>query len=95
MRLRSHTQGFTAEAIAGVDIALWDLLGHYRQEPVWMLLGGAFNKRLPAYSSGVPGSTEEDRLETIEQALAQGFNVLKCSCGRGSLQEQMDAVRVD
>ena len=93
MRLRSHTQGFTAEAIAGVDIALWDLLGHYRQEPVWMLLGGAFNKRLPAYSSGVPGSTQEDRLETIEQALAQGFNALKCSCGRGSLQEQMDVVR--
>ena len=93
MRLRSHTQGFTAEAIAGVDIALWDLLGHYRQEPVWMLLGGAFNTKLPAYSSGVPGATQEDRHQTIEQTLAQGFNALKCSCGRGSLQEQMDVVR--
>ncbi len=54
-----HTMGFTAEVIAGLDIALWDLLGKYRQEPVWRLLGGAYRQTLPVYSSGIPGDTSE------------------------------------
>ncbi|MGY8823715.1 MAG: mandelate racemase/muconate lactonizing enzyme family protein [Candidatus Latescibacterota bacterium] len=93
MRLRSHTMGFTAEAIAGLDIALWDLLGKYRQEPVWMLLGGAHRRQLPVYSSGVPGSDTQAQIENIERILARGFTAIKCSCGRGSLQTQMDLVR--
>lgn len=93
MRLRSHTVGFAAEAIAGLDIALWDLLGKYREEPVWMLLGGAYRRRLPIYSSGVPGATVQERVQSIEEILARGFNAVKCSCGRGTLQEQMDLVR--
>ena len=93
MRLRSHTAGFTAEAIAGVDIALWDLLGKYREEPVWMLLGGAYRRRLPVYSSGIPGATGQERLARLEDILAAGFNAAKCSCGQGSLDEQMDLVR--
>jgi D-galactarolactone cycloisomerase len=93
MRLRSHTVGFTAEAIAGLDIALWDLLGQYRQEPVWMLLGGAYRRQLPVYSSGIPGATVAAQVQSIEQILARGFNAAKCSCGRGSLQEQMDLIR--
>ena len=31
----SHSQ-----AISAVDLALWDLLGKLRKEPVWALLGG-------------------------------------------------------
>ena len=93
MRLRSHTQGFTAEAIAGVDIALWDLLGQHRQEPVWMLLGGAYRRRLPAYSSGVPGGSSAERVATIERLFDAGFNLVKASCGRGSLEEQMELIR--
>lgn len=92
MRLRSHTVGFTAEAIAGLDIALWDLLGQYRQEPVWMLLGGAYRRQLPVYSSGTPGATVAAQVQSIEQILARGFNAAKCGCGYGSLQEQMDLV---
>jgi D-galactarolactone cycloisomerase len=93
MRLRSHTAGFTAEAIAGMDIALWDLLGQYRQEPLWLLLGGAYRRRLPAYSSGVPGATPETQMQNLEKILQRGFNLVKCSCGRGSIEEQMDLVR--
>lgn len=93
MRLRSHTMGFTAEAIAGLDIALWDLLGKYRQEPVWMLLGGASRRNLPVYSSGIPGSTPSAQVQKLEEILARGFTTAKCGSGSGSLQEQMDLVR--
>ena len=93
MRLRSHTQGFMAEAIAGVDIALWDLLGQQRQEPIWLMLGGAHQRRLPVYSSGVPGATEGERVAAVERLLAEGFTVMKASSGRGSLDEQMSLIR--
>ena len=93
MRLRSHTQGFMAEAIAGVDIALWDLLGKHRREPIWLMLGGGHHKRLPVYSSGVRGSSDEERVACVEQLLDDGFTVVKASCGRGSLKEQMSVIR--
>lgn len=95
MRLRSHTMGFTAEAIAGLDIALWDLLGKYRQEPVWLLLGGAYRRTLPAYSSGIPGATAAEQVQKLEQILARGFTTAKCGSGSGSgsLQTQMDLIR--
>lgn len=93
MRLRSHTMGFTAEAIAGLDIALWDLLGKYRQEPVWRLLGGAYRQTLPVYSSGIPGDTSEKQVQQLEGILARGFTTAKCGSGSGSLQMQMDLIR--
>ncbi|MFC1712519.1 mandelate racemase/muconate lactonizing enzyme family protein [Candidatus Poribacteria bacterium] len=93
MRLRSHTQGFTLEAIAGIDIALWDLLGKHRGEPVWMMLGGAYRTRLPVYSSGIPGQNLEERLAAVETVLGQEFCALKTSCGRGTLGQEMELVR--
>jgi len=93
MRLRSHTQGFTLEAMAGIDIALWDLLGKQRGEPIWMMLGGAYRTRLPVYSSGIPGRSLEDRLEAVKKVLEGGFRLLKTSCGRGSLRQEMKLVR--
>ena len=92
MHLRSHTQGFTLEAMEGIDIALWDLLGKYRHEPVWMLLGGAYRTQLPLYSSGTPGRTLAEKIDAVGNILQAGFRVLKTSCGRGSLQQQMEMV---
>lgn len=44
-------KGLTLQAISAVDLALWDLLGHIRQEPVYALLGGTTKDRLPVYST--------------------------------------------
>jgi L-alanine-DL-glutamate epimerase-like enolase superfamily enzyme len=38
-------------AFAGVEIALWDLLGKRTGQPVWRLLGGSEQGPLPAYAS--------------------------------------------
>lgn len=44
-------KGLPIQALSAVDLALWDLLGKLRQEPVYMLLGGATKAILPMYTT--------------------------------------------
>ena len=45
--------GPLAQAIAGLDIALWDLAARREGKPLWRLLGGAGDGTVPAYASGM------------------------------------------
>ncbi|HVW50014.1 MAG TPA: L-rhamnonate dehydratase [Trinickia sp.] len=45
-------KGVVLNTISGVDLALWDLLGKVRQEPVFQLLGGPVRDELVFYATG-------------------------------------------
>jgi len=45
-------KGLVVNVISGVDLALWDLLGKVRSEPVYHLLGGAVRDELVFYATG-------------------------------------------
>jgi L-rhamnonate dehydratase len=45
-------KGIVINAISGVDLALWDLLGKIRNLPVYQLLGGAAHQELVFYATG-------------------------------------------
>ena len=45
-------KGIVINAISGVDLALWDLLGKVRDEPVHALLGGPVRDELTFYMTG-------------------------------------------
>jgi L-rhamnonate dehydratase len=45
-------KGLVLNVISAVDLALWDLLGRLRQEPVHQLLGGAVRDELIMYATG-------------------------------------------
>ena len=45
-------KGVVLNAISGVDLALWDLLGKVRGEPVYQLLGGPVREELQFYATG-------------------------------------------
>jgi L-rhamnonate dehydratase len=45
-------KGLVVNAISGVDLAIWDLIGKLKQEPVHHLLGGAVREELEFYATG-------------------------------------------
>lgn len=47
----SRSSGAEIRAASAVDIALWDLFGQAKGEPVWRLLGGLAHDRMPTYNT--------------------------------------------
>ena len=78
---------------SGIEMALWDLLGKARGEPVWNLLGyqKAFRK-LP-YASQLFGDTPAQTFERASEARRQNFRAVKFGwgpIGRSDLKSDMD-----
>ena len=91
-RMYHHTRdygqkGAVVGAISGIDIALWDICGKVRKEPVAKLLGGMFRTRVEAYATGfyrIKGKGEAPRLaKELETHSANGFRALKIKLGFG------------
>jgi len=62
---------------SGIEIAMWDLLGRVRDEPVWRMLGyGSSEPKVP-YASLLFGDTAQDTLDRGRAAVARGFRALK------------------
>jgi galactonate dehydratase len=83
MRARGHTTGFMLDAIAAVDNALWDWKGKRLGLPVHALMGGAFRRELPAYVSGVAGSSPGEIAANAAARVEEGFGAIKLFLGRG------------
>jgi L-rhamnonate dehydratase len=45
-------KGLAINALSAVDLALWDLLGKVRDEPVYALIGGAVREEIEFYATG-------------------------------------------
>ena len=65
-------------ALAGIDIALWDLAGKALGVPTYRLLGGAARERVLAYRH-VGGQTPEALIENAQRLLGEGWRVLRTS----------------
>ena len=83
-------------AIAGIDIALWDLKGQAAGLPLYRLLGGS-RAEVPCYASGgyygPDGEAYVDELvEEMTGYAALGFTAVKMKVGGLSLAEDLDRV---
>ncbi|MFV0382975.1 mandelate racemase/muconate lactonizing enzyme family protein [Paracoccus sp. (in: a-proteobacteria)] len=77
MRVRGYTGGFYVDALAAIDIALWDIAGRQAGRSVADLLGGAKQARIPAYVSGLPEPTRALRAALAASWQDKGFNAFK------------------
>ena len=55
--------------LSAFEVACWDLIGQHLGVPVWTLLGGRFNDRIPAYANGW---YQGDREPSVFAELARG-----------------------
>ncbi len=77
MRVRGFFGGFYHDALAAVDIALWDLYARQREQPLCKLLGGRRHGKVPAYVSGLPKPTLAERAALAQDWQSRGFNAFK------------------
>jgi L-alanine-DL-glutamate epimerase-like enolase superfamily enzyme len=85
-----------AHSWSGVEIALWDLLGKQRGEPVYKLLGYARAYPKIPYASQLFGRTAEETRRLCRKAKEAGFRAVKCGWGpfgRGSLKDDRDQLQ--
>ncbi|MBF9232825.1 mandelate racemase/muconate lactonizing enzyme family protein [Microvirga alba] len=82
-----------AHTFSGIEMALWDLLGKARGEPVWRLLGYRTSYSKTPYASQLFGDTPQDTLRGGEVARRDGFKAVKFGwgpIGRGTVKEDTD-----
>jgi L-alanine-DL-glutamate epimerase-like enolase superfamily enzyme len=77
MRVRGFFGGFYVDALAGVDMALWDVRGKLTGLPVCKLLGAQRHTRLPVYVSGLPKATRQERAALAKEWMDRGFSAVK------------------
>ncbi|WP_207717649.1 mandelate racemase/muconate lactonizing enzyme family protein [Caenimonas soli] len=93
--LTGRTGGMLVEAIAGVDIALWDLAGHSAGQSVAQLLGGMGRRTTPVYASSINWFDDAAVEREVASAVAAGFRSIKVKVGRpvGAAQHRVRLVR--
>jgi L-alanine-DL-glutamate epimerase-like enolase superfamily enzyme len=77
-------------AIAGIDIALWDIKGKAAGVPVYRLLGGE-NRPLYTYATGGyyrPGATDADYGSELARFLDLGYRAVKLKTGAGTVAQE-------
>ena len=77
MRVRGFFGGFYVDALAGLDIALWDLRGKLTGLPICKLLGAQRHSKLPVYVSGLPKATRTERASLAKAWIDKGFRAIK------------------
>jgi len=90
---RGH--GALIHAIAGIDVALWDIAGKYYNQPIYQLLGGAFNKKIRAYASVGFGENGNETCEIGKEWVSKGFTAVKFGWMPKGLSEKMELEQVE
>jgi L-alanine-DL-glutamate epimerase-like enolase superfamily enzyme len=74
--LRYYALGLPYSGATGVDVALWDIIGKYCNQPLYKLWGGG-KEQVAAYASTVTLGTPADRAEFAAQVADDGWRAVK------------------
>lgn len=83
-------RGIAIHAMAGIDLALWDIKGKALGLPVWKLLGGGFHKKMRCYASSLFEDTPAATKDLAGRMRDRGFDALKLGWGPMGQGERTD-----
>ncbi len=86
--------GVAVHAMAGVDMALWDIAGKVLGKPIYQLVGGPFQTRFRAYSSVLFGETPAATYDAARRWVDRGFTAVKFGWGPMGQSEAGDIALV-
>jgi D-galactarolactone cycloisomerase len=81
--LQSGEPGPVAQALAGLDLAMWDIAAKHEGLPLWQMLGGK-SGTVNVYASGL-NPTEPERLAASKAE--EGYTAFKLKVGFGALRD--------
>lgn len=83
-----------AHAMAGINIALWDIAGKAHNAPIYELLGGPHKTKFRAYCSILFGDTPQETGELARKHADMGFTAIKFGWGPMGQNEENDIALV-
>jgi L-alanine-DL-glutamate epimerase-like enolase superfamily enzyme len=92
-RLYGIQAGTGYRGTAGVEIALWDLIGKASNQPLYKLWGGGRDRVAP-YSSMLRLSTPEERADIAVKLKAQGWKAIKYRSSFPTMKEDVRLVEM-
>jgi L-rhamnonate dehydratase len=87
-------RGAALQAISGIDIACWDIMGKWTGLPVATLLGGKRRDRVRAYASTLFRHSPEAMRDASRAYRAQGFTAVKFGWGPFGEDPEQDVALV-
>ena len=76
-RVRGASGGYYGDALAAIDIALWDVASRQAGVSLGDAIGGVRHARIPAYASGLPKATLAERVALAAEFAQRGFRGIK------------------
>jgi L-alanine-DL-glutamate epimerase-like enolase superfamily enzyme len=83
-------RGAVVHAISGLEIALWDIFGKAKGQPIHALLGGDYHDRLRAYASTLMPDTPEQVRAVVRRQREAGFSAVKLGYGPLGRDAELD-----
>jgi len=92
-RLKYYVHTLSYKGSAGVDVAIWDVIGKASGQPLYKLWGGSKDRMMP-YASMILLSTPEERADLARSLSEEGWKAIKLRLHHETIQEDIRTVEL-